>query len=107
MEDDEDEPRDLVLSAVDRGLDVFGSSVRFVVYYELKKEHGIEPEEIPDKPELLVATIEKIFGQGAEKVSSAICKELQMITGIEGLAQKDLLTALRSAYDDQLSRKSA
>jgi hypothetical protein len=90
------------LDALDRGLDVFGANVHVVVYFELNKMYGISREQIPSKPDLFIATIDKLFGVGAAAVSRAIRKELESATGIQDLSKKDLLTALRSAYKEQL-----
>ena len=89
------------LEALDRGLDVFGENVHTVVYFELRKTYGISREEIPTKPDLLVATIEKLFGMGSAAVSRAVRKELELSSGIADLSKKDLLTALRTAYREQ------
>ncbi len=97
---------EIFLSSIDRGLDAFGSNVHTVVYYELNKWFGISREEIPLKPEMLVSTIDKIFGVGAVAVSRAIQKELEVSYGIKGLSQKDLVTALRTAYHEQVVRGS-
>jgi hypothetical protein len=51
-----------------------------------------------------VATIEKLFGVGAVTVSRAIRKELEISSGIKGLREKDLLTALRTAYHEILQK---
>jgi hypothetical protein len=100
------EDRDSFLSSIDRGLDSFGENVHVVVYFELKKSFGITREEIPIKPELFVKSVEKFFGVGAFAVSRSIRKELEETSGIKDLKSKDLLTALRLAYHEQLERRA-
>ncbi|MDG7000303.1 MAG: hypothetical protein JRN15_14465 [Nitrososphaerota archaeon] len=88
--------------SLDRALERFGTSVRVIVYYELEKSFGISRVEIPKKPELFAATIEKLFGAGAATVRLFILKELESSYKIEGLRAKDLVTAMRTAYHKQL-----
>ena len=93
-----------MLSSIDKGLDTFGSSVRIVVYFELSKLFGIRREEIPVKPEALTHTIEKIFGQGYQSVTRVILTMLEETTGIKGLSDRDLSSAIRTAYHSQLEK---
>jgi hypothetical protein len=88
---------------VDKGLDAFGENVHAVVYYELKNSFGISRQEIPQKPELLVQTIDKIFGVGSAAVSRAIRTELESAFQIRGLRNKDLLSALKIAHREALA----
>jgi hypothetical protein len=103
---DRERARENFLASIDRGLDAFGSNVRLVVYFELNRLFGISREEIPLKPDRLVETIDELFGVGAFAVSRAILKELEASSGIKGLSQQNLLTALREAYHEQLARQS-
>ena len=98
------EPQDSFLNAIDRGLDVFGSNVHIVVYFELQKSRRISREEIPLKPQLLVETINEFFGVGAAVVSRSIRKELEITSGIKELTSKDLLTALQTAFHEISAR---
>ena len=90
------------LEALDRGLDVFGANVHIVVYFEMNKMYGISREQIPLKPDLFVATIDKLFGMGSAAVSRAVRKELEATSGIQDLSKNDLLTAMRTAYKEQI-----
>ena len=96
---------EVYLSSIDRGLDVFGSNVRLVVYYELEKTFGISREDIPLKPDLFVETIDKLFSVGALTVSRAICKELEASSGIKDLSTKNLLSALKMAYHVHMEKQ--
>ena len=99
------QPADEFLSSLDRALERFGTSVRVVVYYQLEKSFGVSRSEVPLKPELFAATIEKLFGAGAATVRRFILKELETSSKIEGLRAKDLVTAMRTAYLWQLEKK--
>lgn len=94
--------RELFLSSLDRALDTFGVNVHDVVYYKLREWYGVSRDDIPLKPELFVKTVDQFFGVGAAIVSRAIRKELEAQTGIKDLGTKDLLTALRTAYREQI-----
>lgn len=99
---DKHPPRETFLESIDRALDTFGTTVRAVVYYELKKSFGLSREDIPRKPEMFVKTIEKIFGLGSRVVEGAIRKELEKSFGIKDLGEHDLTTAIRTAYHKHL-----
>lgn len=88
------------LNAIDQGLDVFGTNVHTVVYFQLTKWYGMTREEIPQKPQFFVDTVNQFFGVGAAVVSRSIRKELEIASGIKGLTTKDLLTALRTAFHE-------
>jgi hypothetical protein len=100
------EPKEAFLASIDRALDTFGTTVRTVVYFELKRSFGAEREEIPQKPELFVNTIDKIFGVGSEVVARAIRSELEASSGIKGLGKQDLLVAMRTCYHKYLEERS-
>jgi hypothetical protein len=93
-------PQESFLDAIDRGLDVFGANVHIVVYFELRKSHGISREDISLKPQLFVDVVNQFFGVGAAVVSRSIRKELEITSGIKDLTSKDLLTALRTAFHE-------
>ncbi|MDG6997358.1 MAG: hypothetical protein JRN52_15685 [Nitrososphaerota archaeon] len=95
-------PREAFLSSLDRALDTFGTSVRAVVYYELKKSFGVSREEIPLKPDLFANTIDNLFGVGVATVRHVILRELEASSQIKDLHKKDLVTAMRAAYHKRL-----
>ncbi len=101
---DRQSPQELFLESLDRALDTFGTSVRVVVYYELRKSHGVKREDVPQKLDLFVQTIEWIFGAGSGSgvIARAILRELEASSGIRDLGKKDLLTALTTAYHKRL-----
>jgi hypothetical protein len=99
------EEQDFFLAALDRGMDTFGANVHMVVYFELKRSFGISRDEIPAKPDQFLKAVEKVFGVGSVAVFRSILKELEASSGIQGLSRKDLLSAMRIAYHEQLERK--
>ena len=101
-EEQQQAARDFFLSSLDRALDTYGSAVRTVVYYELKKSFGVAREDIPLKPDILEKTIDKIFGLGGEAVKRVILRELEVSSGIKDLAKQELVTAIRTAYHSRL-----
>jgi hypothetical protein len=98
--------REIFLSSIDRSLDTFGTSVRTVIYFEMKRSFGVTREDIPIKPELFVKTIEKIFGVGSATVERTVLKELEASTGVKDLSRQKLETAIRTAYHHQLEKLS-
>ena len=98
------QPGEAFLSSLDRALERFGTSVRVVVYYELSKSFAVAREDIPKKPQLFEATINKLFGAGAATVRLFILKELEASSGVDGLCKQDFVTAMRTAYHKQLEK---
>ena len=96
------EPREEFLSMLDRALDTFSTSERVVDNNELEKTYGVKREDVPQKPDLLVDTVERLFGVGAVIVKRALMKELIASTGINDIGAKGLVNAMRVAYHKQL-----
>lgn len=97
---------EILLASLDRAFDTFGQNVSIVVYFELKKSFNLTREEIPSRPDLLVATIEKLFGVGAETVKRIIGRELEANTGLKNLSSHDLLTALRTVSEQNPKQRT-
>lgn len=84
------------MSCIDSAMDVFGDSVKYVIYWNLEKEFGVKKEQIAQKPGKLAATIDKIFGSGGETVKKTIMKGIAQSTGSP--MDEDLDAALKRAY---------
>ena len=95
----EAEPAEAYLSCIDRALEVFGSSVKSVVYFRFQEEHGLKREEIGSKPELFVQTIDKFFGVGSHLVKSSIEKEIRSALAPYDLGHSDTASILRKGYE--------
>ena len=100
------EPREAFLSMLDRALDTFSTSVRVVVYYELEKSFGVKRQDIPEKLDLFVDTVDRLFGVGAVIVKRALMKELIACTVIKDIGAKGLVNAMRVAYHKQLKEEA-
>ena len=87
------------LSCIDRALEVFGSSVKSVVYFRFQEEHGLKREDIGSKPELFVQTIDKFFGVGSHLVKSSIEKEIRSALASYDLGHSDTASILRKGYE--------
>lgn len=96
--------REQVLASIDSALTPFGDSVRIVVFYELKKMHGVSREDVIIKPEKLDETLNKIFGIGAQVLRQAIFAKLEKDSGIKNLASNGLASAIRTVYHDKLEK---
>ena len=87
------------LSHVDKALESFGSSVKSVVYFRFQEEHGLKPEEISEKPELFVETIDRFFGVGASTVKSYLEKEMRIAVTPFDLGSGSTVAIMRKARD--------
>jgi len=73
LEKDFDE---LLLEAVDEGLDSIGGSAKHAIFFYLETVFQIKRREIPNRIEDFAAAIEKIFGLGANCLELLIMKHL-------------------------------
>jgi hypothetical protein len=70
------EPESKLLDCIDRGLDVFGTSVKNVIYFRFRTIYNSERSEIPRKPELFSESLRTFFGERGYHVESAIVASL-------------------------------
>ena len=68
----ENEPDSKLLESIDRGLDVFGTSVKSVIYWRLSTIYHSERSEIPRKPELFSESLHIFFGERGFHVETSI-----------------------------------
>lgn len=57
---------ELLMEAVDEGLNLIGESAKQSLYFHLKKEFGIDKNDIPVRVEEFAAALEAIFGLGSK-----------------------------------------
>jgi hypothetical protein len=87
-----------VLACLDRALDVYGKSVKQVVYWNLETMFGVKKESIPNNPGEFVETLDKIFGSGATIVKKTILIHMEELRrGGRTGSFDELLTALKDA----------
>ena len=65
-----------ILECIDGGLNVFGASVKNVVYWGLEHEYGMKRMDVLTKPETFCSFLNEIFGAGSKIVESWIVKKL-------------------------------
>jgi hypothetical protein len=61
-----------ILECIDMGLDVFGKSVKPVIYWRLKTLSNLERKDIVRKPEVFAECLRTFFGERAFHVEAAI-----------------------------------
>ncbi len=90
---------DEFLLHVDRALENFGSTVKSVVYYRFHEEQGLGREDIAEKPELFIATIDRFFGPGSNTVKSFIEAEMRRAVAPIDLGRGNTSEILSRARD--------
>ena len=85
-----------ILESIDRGLDVFGSSVREAIYFHLEKESGISRSEIISNPKKFIAGLEPIFGPGARTIEKHLISNINSQFGISGTTLDDVIAKTKS-----------
>jgi hypothetical protein len=61
-----------ILHCIDSGLDVFGNTVKNVIYWRLKTIYNLERKDILHKPEIFNESLRAFFGERAYFVEQAI-----------------------------------
>jgi hypothetical protein len=70
--------------AIDEGLKaVLGETGREVVYYNIKSVYGLERESVSKNPELLIESLYRLFGGGAEVIERVILEKLCLKLGMK------------------------
>ncbi len=61
-----------ILACVDEGIDVFGKTVKNVIYFRLKTLHNLDRKDIVRKPEIFSECLGGFFGERSFFVEQAI-----------------------------------
>lgn len=83
----------VILVCVQKGLDHFGSTFKFVIYHELKKADNLEGKRIVQKPLTFSNTLDKLFGDGSVAIKKAIMAELSKEFSVS-TRQEDLVSMI-------------
>jgi len=78
----EDPRRQVLLEALDQGLLTLGESGMKAIYFHIQNVTSVKREDIPDNLEALQKGLEKIFGEGAKVIETAIVRSLCQKLGI-------------------------
>lgn len=102
----------LLMEAVDEGLSALGESSKQAIYFHLEKGFNVAKEEIPDKVEVFVVSIEKIFGLGANFLEILIRQRLYQIldgrlewNGTENLTFAEYVAVVRRRFFEKRARE--
>jgi len=80
---------EVLLEAVDEGLLILGESGRKAIYFHLQNSHSLKREDIPEKLEIFMNGLRKIFGLGAQAIERSIVRCLYSKLGLEFIERKD------------------
>jgi hypothetical protein len=61
-----------ILDCIDAGIDVFGNTVKNVIYWRLKTLSGLDRKDIVKKPEMFCECLRSFFGERAFNVEASI-----------------------------------
>jgi hypothetical protein len=79
-----DADEEKILECIDEGLNIFGSSVKNVIYWRFRTIYNSEREDIIRKPELFRECLRTFFGERAFNVEASIvasiCTNLRLST---------------------------
>src|ERR1700731_230880 len=64
--------KEKILECIDAGIDVFGNSVKNVIYFRFKTLYNLDRKDIVRKPEVFSECLRSFFGERAFNVEAAI-----------------------------------
>ena len=83
---------DAILECVDEGIDVFGKSVKNVIYFRLQTTHNLERKDISRKPELFSESLRSFFGERSFSIEQSIVAVLVDKFHMQGVTYSDSMT---------------
>jgi hypothetical protein len=93
-----------ILQCIDSGLDVFGTTVKHVIYWRFQTVYNQERKDIPRKPELFSECIRSFFGERAFHVEASIVAVLTDRLHLGGVKMSDSLTRAIVEARNQIRR---
>ena len=81
--------RQVLVEAVNEGLLTLGESGMKAIYFHIQSVTSVKREDIPDNLEALQKGLEKIFGEGAKMIETAIVRSLCQKLGVQPKEDKD------------------
>lgn len=93
-----------ILECVDKGLDVFGTSVKTVIYWRFQSVYNRERKDIVRKPELFSECLRTFFGERAFHVESSIVSVIHDQLNLENVKVSDSLTRAIAEARNQIRR---
>ena len=85
---------EIIEKAVDRALNVLGSSAKHALYYHLENTFGIPRSEIINNPEKFVKALYSVFGPAAEMLENAIIAEINELNKTQ-YSESSLIEVIR------------
>ncbi len=93
----------LLLKVIDEEMkQIFGEAATLIIYNHLEKNYLLKREEIPEKLEIFIKSLEEFLSSGAQVVEKIILKKVYSSFGLrrkikEGYSFVDYLTELKKS----------
>ena len=86
-----------IIECIDDGLDGFGQSIKFTIYWRLTILHSVPHSGILANPEAFMQEIRSVFGEGAKEIENGIVRKIVERAGLESLETLGLPEVIRLA----------
>jgi hypothetical protein len=83
---------DTILNCIDAGIDVFGKSVKNVIYWRMQTILNLERKDIPRKPEVFSESLRNFFGERSISIEQSIVAVLIDKFHMEDVTYSDSMT---------------
>lgn len=79
-----------IMECIDEGLDLFGSNLRYLVYWRMTILNNMPRGGILTNPEAFVKGLESIYGAAAKQIEIAIVDKIKERSGLRSLESESL-----------------
>ena len=83
------------MECIDEGLDLFGSNLRYLVYWRMTILSSLPRGGILGNPDAFVKGLESIYGMAAKQIETAIVNKIKERSGLEIIRSANLPEAIR------------
>jgi hypothetical protein len=85
-----------LIECIDEGLDLFGPSLRYTVYWRMIVLHNTPREGILANPAPFVEGLRDVFGAGAEQIEIAIVEKIKERFGMKDFKSENLVEIIEN-----------
>ena len=94
---------DVLLSCLDRALNIVGQSGRQVVYEALENRYGVKREQVSEHPEYLLKIMKVYLGSASEPVEKEALYWIKQDSGIDANSLVEAIEALKREYTTEVA----
>ena len=96
-----------IVQCIDEGLQLFGKSVKHVIYFCLERDFQLKKTEIPEKPETFCEAIILLFGErGAKLIEESILQKMEQCFKLKQRSKLTFVETVLKLKAKQMKKKA-